>query len=441
MAAITFTSRLDPGTPTINRFINHTFPHSCTSHPTRCRELTYLSYRDNRMNHTRLIFYVPLTGPESAALGLMEFWHNGETISQNTTTRIIKTGQCDPIAVVRVPRIGVYLICASDNYYLELCEVRNRNNVSSAWLSCTAPHSLNQPLTNSSLLSNFAIYISRFFDLYFVYNSVLYHMTHDGAIEGIAHLQTSHCRYVHVAPVNASFLIGHCYEQNQVEAFYFYLDIHQYITISQEDATIAHYHCPNPQQLVTISVFSQPHITQASFQDRGVDMGRFNLNANQVIFAECFQSRNQTHFIYQDSELGVFIKPNISIDLRLRLIRVPDLRCHHDQACKQPLIFNERYLVLTYDMDDIHHQGMAVFDLYRDLNRTLSIVTNSAAQIAFFSDFTKSLVIEDDDNDNKDPDNKHRKSPSPRTLGVAIGVSFLVLILFGVVPLAVTLIR
>lgn len=398
-AAITFASRLNPsGAPTINRFINYSFPHSCTSHPTRCRELTNMSYHENGTNLTRVIFYVPLMGPDSAAaLGLMEFWHDGETISQNITTRIISVrDQCDPVSVVRVPRRGVYLICARDEDFgsLMLCQVISRSNISTAWLRCTAPHSLNQLqprlLANLSLLSNFIIDTS---DLYFVYNSVLYHMTLYGIIEGISYFQTFHCHYVHLAPVNSSYLIGHCYERDQVEAFYFYLDTHQYIPISQGDVTIANYHCPDPQQLVTINVSSQPPITQASYQDGGVDRGRFNLNASQVIFAKCYNSRNETHFIFQDSELGVFIKPNISIDLLSRLVRVSDLHCHDDQPCKQPLIFSDRYLVLTYNMADTRGLGMTVFDLYEDLNITLSLVSDSATQIAFFSKFTKRILV------------------------------------------------
>ena len=446
-AAITFMSRLDPSTPTINQFINYSFPYSCASHPTRCRVLTYLSYRDNSTNHTRLIFFIPLTGPDSASLGLMEFLHDSEMIWPNVTVRNIgnrRIGQCDPVSVVRVPKIGIYMICACGGYSLVLCEVRNSNNVSSALLSCTEPHSLNQLLNNSLLLSNFVVYISRPFDLYFVYNSILYRMTHDGIIEHIAFLQTFHCRYVHLAPVNTSFLIGHCYEQEQVEAFYVNLDRPYYIPVSQGDTTIAHYHCPDPQQFVTISVFSQPPTARASYQDRGVDKGRFNLNASQVIFAECFQSRNQTHFIYQDPGLGVFIKPNISIDLRSRLLQASDLRCHQDQTCKQPLIFSGQYLALTYNsMDDLHCQETTVFDLYRDLNRTLSLVTNSTTQVAFFSEFTKlikSPVSENDDED-KDPDNKVKKLPLPKTIGMATGVPFFVLIILGVSSVAVFLIR
>lgn len=404
-ATITFASRLNSsGAPTlINRFINHSFPLSCTSHPTRCRELMNVSRHENGTNLTRVIFYVPLIGPNSAAaLGLMEFWHDGETISRNITTRIISVGdQCDPVSVVRVPRRGVYLICASDedSGSLRLCQVINRDNVSTARLSCTAPHSLYQLqsrlLANLSQLSNFIIY-SKYFDLYFVYNGVLYHMTRDGAIEGIANnLRTLHCRYVHLARVNGSYLIGHCYERDQVEAFYFYLDIHRYIPISQGDVTtIANYHCPDPQQLVRINVSSQSHVTRASYQDGDVDRGRFNLNASRVIFAECFNSRNETHFIYQDSELGVFIKPNISVGLRSRLVRVSELHCHDDQPCKQPLIFNDRYLVLTYDnMPNTRGLGMIVFDLYEDLNITLSLASDSATQIVFFSKFTKRVLV------------------------------------------------
>jgi hypothetical protein len=282
-----------------------------------------------------------------------------------------------------------------------LCQVGNRNNISTAWLSCTELYPLNQLqsglLANLALLSNFIIdTFGSSFDLYFIYKHVLYRMTRDGSIEGIAnYLQTIHCRHIHLAPVNRSFLIGHCYEDDRVEAFYFNLDTHEYIIISRGDAAIAHYHCPNPQQFVTINVSSQPRVTQASYQDGGVNRGSFNImNASQVMFAECFTSRNQTHFIYQDSELGVFVKPNISVDLLSRLVRVSDPHCLHDQPCKQPLIFNNRYLVLTYDMDDTHGQEMEVFDLYQDLNRTLSLMSDSATQIAFFPEFTKRFLVQ-----------------------------------------------
>ena len=372
-------------------------------------------------------------GPNSAGLGLMEFWHDGETISQNAT-RVITTDQCDPVSVVRIPRIGVYLICASSDYSLKLCEVKNRNNVSSAWLSCTAPHSLNQLLLPTLQLSNFIVYISNpSFDLYFVYNNVLYQMTNNAVTYGIANLQTSKCHYVHLAPVNASFLIGHCYERNQVEAFYFYLDTHDYIPTSQDGATVANYHCPTSQQFVTLYVPSQLRITQASFQDRGVNRGRFNFNASQVTFAECFNSRNQSNFIYQDSELGIFIKPNISIGLHSRLVRVSDLRC---QACKQPLIFNDRYLVIPYDMDDIvYRQGMMVLDLYEELNRTLTLVSdsNSTAQVAFFSEFTKRVPVHM---------NVTRRTPKKKVGALVIAICVVLpFVLLGVIFLVVVLIR
>ena len=375
----------------------------------------------------------------------MEFWHDGETILPYVTVRNIsnrRNGQCDPVSVIRVPKIGIYMICASGGHSLGLCKVRNHNNISNAWLSCIAPDSLGQLLNNLLFLSNFIIHDgSRPFVLYFVYNTTLYRMTHDGTITFLtSYLQMSHCRYVHLAPVNASFLIGHCYEQNQVEALYFNLDRYDHIPVGQEDGTIAHYHCPDPQRLVTISVFSQPHIAQASYQDRGIDRGRFNLNTSQVIFAECFQSRNQTHFIYQDSGLGIFIKPNISIDLRSRLIRVSELRCHQDSACKQPLIFNDRYLVLTYDMDELYHQRMTVFDLYQDLNRTLSLVTDDAAQVALFSEFTKHVLV--NETPTTDPPTT---DPPPKMIGVHVRIIVCVvvsvLIFSGVISLAVFLIR
>ena len=371
----------------------------------------------------------------------MEFWYNGEMISQNTTTRIISdpnSRPCDPVSVLRVPKIGgVYLICVSGDHSLVLCEVMDHNNVSSAWLSCKSPQSLRQQVDNLLLFSNFVIHnATRPFILYFIYSSDIYQMTHYGAVTSITSLQPSfHCRYTHLASVNASFLIGHCYEQDQLQTFYFYLDRGQIIW--QEDAPVAHYHCPNPKQVVTITASSQ-----ASFQDRGIDRGRFNLNTSQVIFAECFNYKNQTHFLYQDSELGVFIKPNISVDLRSRLVRVSDLRCRRDQACKQPLIFDNRYLVLTYDIVDLNHQRMAVFDLRRGLkNRTLSLVTNNTAQIAFVSEFTKHISVID--NDGNTDDDEVRKSPSPKTIGVATGVPgfLVVLALVGITSLALILIR
>ncbi len=448
-AAITFTSRLNPsGAPTINRFINYSFPYSCTSHPTRCRELTYMSSRDNATNHTRMIFYIPLMGPDSAAaLGLMEFWHDGEKILQNITTRIIglNSGQCDPVSVMRIPNIGVYLICASDDLFgsLMLCQVGNRNNISTAELRCTEPHSLNQPqsglLANLALLSNFVIDTSGLhFDLYFVYKNILYHRNRYGTIEGILNFQTFHCHHIHLAPVNRSFLIGHCYKDDRVEAFYFNLDTYQYVIISRGDVTIAHYHCPDPQQFITISVSSQSRVTRASYQDGGVNRGSFNImNASQVIFAKCFTSRNQTHFIYQDSELGVFIKPNISVDLLSSLVRVSDL---HDQPCKQPLIFNNRYLVLTYNVDNTHGQEIEVFDLYEDLNRTsLTLVSDSASQIAFFPEFTKRVLVQINGTQTTTfPPKKIVRAYVHHIVGACVAV-FILFSLLGVISLVVVL--
>ena len=172
-----------------------------------------------------------------------------------------------------------------------------------------------------------------------------------------------------------------------------------------------------------------------------MDRGRFNLNASQVIFAKCYNSRNETHFIYQVSESGVFIKPNISVDLLSRLVLVSDLHCTDNRPCKQPLIFNDRYLVLTYDMNDTRGLGMTVFDLYEDLNITLSLVSDSATQIAFFSKFTKRVLVRINEIQTTDiPPMEIIHAHVGIVIAVCVAI-FLVGVIFLVVVVVVCLIR
>ena len=377
-AAITYASRLNPH-PVTTRFDNFSFPDSCASHPSRCRLLKYV-HPSTSNNYAMLFFYVPLT---ESALGVMQFSYDNTTLHHVKTRAVGMTqSRCHPISVVEVSRT-FYLICASDRQRIMSCEVRNAEDISNVWLSCSTP---GFPI-DVSRLSNFVVYSEfRHRDLYFThYNGIYRTILTRGSVDLVSQLPSiySHCRYLELINSLSTPLIAcYCYLRsnvNQVQMVYFNLDTYTFIQ-QQQTSAVVRYDCPSPGTFVAV-----PNTGSfADFSHRNVYKGSFSITGDSMTFGRCFEFENSTHFIYQDKQRGTFIKPNISVNLQSRIVQLSNLPCH-SAACEQPYVFNNQYILLLLENPNDPDWKLELLNISQDIILTLDVA--HPAQLALISDF------------------------------------------------------
>ena len=339
-ASITYTSRLSPQPVTVP-FHHFSFPSSCSSHPSRCRELMYSS-STNKYNQI-VRFFVPLSG---SSLGVTEFIHDGTKLSLGMNRTIALQGRCSPIAVVKISG-KIRLVCVGDRQRPMSCEVRNGESVDRFSIVCTPPLGY-FPLSNLSLLSNFVAYgINRHEFLYFTYGDEMYAIhpvTY--AVEPLSRLYPtfSHCRHLELVQNSASPQIAsYCYlasDSSQIQVAYFDLNSHSFVSVQSNGPNVVRYDCPSPGTVVEVS----NNGAYASFWRGETLVGSFTIVGDSVKFAECFEYENVTHFVYQDRRLGTFIKPNISVDLQSDVKHLSTLVCH-SPVCERLFVFDDKYVL------------------------------------------------------------------------------------------------
>ena len=384
-AAITYASRLNNHRPVTYRFENYTFPESCSSHPSRCRSLIYSSTSTSD-NYTRLIFYVPLA---EKALGVMELAYDNRTLS-HVVTRAVTTGltrRCSPISMVDISGT-FYVICISDRQQLMSCEVRNSRNVSTLWLSCPMP----EFHINLSRLSNFVLHDARFKDLYFTHeNFMCRKLITSNSVQYLAQLPSSysHCWHLELLDRSEPIIAAYCNlrsDSNKIQSVYFNLNT-QFFTEQMNATKYVRYDCPSQGTFVEVSIAG----AYASYMQRDVYMGSFNIIGSTVTFAICFEFDNATHFLYRDRHLGTFIKPNISVNLQSRVEQLLKGPCQ-SPACEQPLVFKSQFILLLNQTSLSHAQW--TFEV-KDLQRGTIIPNFSVSdpsQVALKSDFVAQLI-------------------------------------------------
>ena len=381
-ASITYASRVNPHPITI-RFENFSYPDSCAFHPSRCRNLTYLSSTTDD-NHTQLIFYVPLT---KSALGVMEFFYDGTTLSHVQTRTVNFPQQCNPISVINFFG-ALHLLCLGNSGqedFVMLCEVRNAMSVKDIWLSCSTPQHI--PF-NLSRLSNFVIYGNRANDvyIYFTYENAMYaKVPLSGHVNFLTYLPRgySYCRHLDFVNNSEPQIASYCYtDTNQIQVVYF--DLNGYSFSEQRNAShVVHYHCPSQQTFIGVAIVG----AFASFWQGERYRGSFNIIGNSVSFARCFEFGGSIHFLYHDKQYGTFIKPHISKNLQATVEQLSLQSCVNP-ACEQPLIFDNRYILVQLENSKLRNWTLRLLDIERAWNQyLLTFNSSSTSQLALISNF------------------------------------------------------
>ena len=313
----------------------------------------------------------------------MEFSYNGTTLAHVGTRSVTVPRRCNPISVVEVSG-AFYLMCISDRQQLMSCKVRNNMTVKKIWLDCSMP----EFNVDISLLSNFISYTgSRSPDLYFTYANSMYRKRLTSSfVEQLNSLSLhySHCRHLDYFNDSVPTIIGYCHNSitNQIQVVYF--DLTHHIFSEQRNASVVvRYHCPSPETFVEVAI----HGAYANFRSRGVYKGSFNIIGNAVTFATCFEFENSTHFLYQDMDLGTFIKPNISSDLQTRILQVSKQGCG-SPACEHPYVIDDKYVLLLLEQSNVHNWTLKLMNIQQDFNRQiLTLNSTNPAQLALIANF------------------------------------------------------
>ena len=383
-AAITYASHFNPH-PITKRFENFSFPDSCAIHPSRCRNLTYLSSTTSD-NHTQLIFYVPLT---KSALGIMEFIYD-ETGLSHVQTRAVSIGpqQCNPISVINFFET-LQLLCLvhrGQQDLIMLCQVKNAKSVKDIWLSCTSPENS----VNLSRLSNFLVYGNRLItaDIYFTYENAMYMKgLLRGPVEILQLLPRGYvyCRHIDFVNNSEPLIASYCYTNaNKIQLVYFNLNGHTFSEQSNASLVVS-YHCPSPQTFIEVATVG----AYASFWHGGRYKGSFYIIGNSVSFARCFEFGGSLHFLYHDERLGTFIKPHISRDLEAKVQQLSLQGCVNP-ACEQPLIFDNRYILVQRENFSLHNWTLQLVDIEQGWNNSLvTFKSSSTSQLALISNFER----------------------------------------------------
>ena len=382
-ASITYASRFNPHPITI-RFENFSYPDSCALHPSRCRNLTYLTSTTDD-NRTQLIFYVPLT---KSALGVMEFVHNRTTLSHVQTRVVDVPEQCSPISVITFFRT-LHLLCLVDSRRIKLCEVGNTMSVKDVWLSCSPPQNI--PRFNLSRLSNFVVYGNGAFAtyIYFTYENAMHAKVPslDGHVNHLSFLPPgyTYCRHLNFVNSSTPLIASYCYtDANQIQVVYFDLIAETFVEQSNASRVVS-YHCPLSETFVEVAIGG----AFASFWQGMKSRGSFNIIGHSVLFARCFEFRGSLHFLYNDERLGTFIKPHISRNLRETVEQLSLQGCVNP-ACEQPMIFENRYILvqLTNFNSQNRKWTLKLVAIERGWNNTLLTFTSSStSQLALISNF------------------------------------------------------
>ena len=377
-AVITYASRFNPH-PITKRFENFSFPDSCAFHPSRCRNLMYLSSTTSN-NNTQLIFYVPLT---KSALGIMEFVYDGIGLSHIQTRAVKIPQQCNPISVINFFG-ALRLLCLGQEDLIMLCEVRNAMSVNDIWLSCSSP----EYAINLSRLSNFIVYGNRPTNahIYFTYENAMYEkISSSGHVNFLASLPPgyTYCRHLDFVSNFNPLIASYCYTNGkQIQVVYFDLNVYTFTEQSNASRVVS-YHCPSPQAFVEVAIVG----AFASFWQGGRSRGSFNIIGNSVSFARCFEFGDSLHFLYHDERLGTFIKPHISTSLRETVEQLSVQGCA-DPVCEQPLIFDNRYILVQRENFSAHKWTLQLVDIERGWNNSLlTFKTTSTSQLALISMF------------------------------------------------------
>ena len=433
-ASITYASRANPH-PISIRFENFSYPDSCAFHPSRCRNLTYLmSTTDD--NHTRLIFYVPLT---KSALGVVEFFYNGTALSHKQTRTVDFPRQCNPISVINFFG-ALRLLCLVNSGrgdFIMLCEVRNAMSVTDIRLSCLSPHHISP--FELSHLSNFFVYGNRAIDayIYFTYKNAMYaKVPSGGGVNFIANLPSgySYCRHLDfVSSSTPQELIAcYCYNTNTNQIQVVYFDLNTDSFLEQRNASqVVRYHCPSQQTFVGVATVG----AFASFWQGESYRGSFHIIGNSVSFGRCFELGGSLHFLYKDEQLGTFIKPNISTNLLITVKQLSLQGCVNP-ACEQPMIFKNRYNILVQlKTSSLRDWTLRLVDMERGWNQSiLSFKSSSTSQLALISDLMRVPI---DPSIATTPGVEEPKSNSAAVISTSATVPTLLVITMVATPLLV----
>ncbi len=434
-ASITYASRANPH-PISIRFENFSYPDSCAFHPSRCRNLTYLTSTTDD-NNTRLIFYVPLT---KSALGVMEFFYNGTALSHIQTRQVDFRQQCNPISVINFFG-ALHLLCLvtrGQEDFIMLCEVRNAMSITEIRLSCLSPQNISP--FELSYLSNFVIYGNRAIDayIYFTYKNAMYaKVPSSGDVHFITYLPRgySYCR--HLDFVNSStpqqLIASYCYNTNvnHIQVVYFDLNVDSFS--EQRNAShVVRYHCPSQQTFIGVATVGE----SANFWQGERYRGSFKILGNSVSFGKCFEFGGSLHFLYHDEQLGTFIKPNVSKNL-LAIVKQLSLQGCVNPACEQPLIFENRYILVQLRNSSLHNWTLQLVDIERGWNQyLLNFKSSSTSQLALISDFMR-VPVDASTATTSDVEEPMAKSNSAAVIGTP--ATFFILLIVIVVTVATPL--
>ena len=432
-ASIMYASRFNPHPITI-RFENFSYPDSCALHPSRCRNLTYLTATTDD-NRTQLIFYVPLM---KSALGVMEFVHNRTTLSHVRTRVVYVPGQCIPISLTNF--FGtLHLLCLVNRRQesiIKLCEVRDAMSIMDVQLSCLPPlYSIISPF-DISRLSNFVVYGNRANNayVYFTYQNAMHaKVPGDALVNILGYLPRgySHCRHLDFVNNSEPQIASYCYtNENQIQVVYFDL-IGHFFSEQSNASGVVRYHCP-PQQtyvgVATIGAF-------ASFWQGKRYRGSFSIIGNSVSFARCFEFRGSLHFLYHDKQYGTFIKPHISENLQATVEQI-SIRSCVNPACEQPLILNNQYILVQLEDSNSHKWTLKLVDMEQGWNQNfLTFTSSSASQLALISDFIHVSML-DASIDPKPDDDSTSKSNSATVIGTSATLPTFFIVLLVIVIVA-----
>jgi hypothetical protein len=372
----------------------------------------------------------------------MEFFHNGTALSHVQTRPVYfpRAQQCNPISVINF--FGVLHLLCLDNSgqedFIMLCEVRNAMSIMEIRLSCLSPQHIMSPF-ELSRLSNFVVYGNRAIDayIYFTYKNAMYAKFPSGDVHFITYLPRgySYCR--HLDFVNSStpqqLIASYCYNTNvnQIQVVYFDLNVDSFS--EQRNAShVVHYHCPSQQAFIGVSTVG----AFASFWQGESYRGSFQIFGNSVSFARCFEFGGSLHFLYHDEQLGTSIKPNISTNLRAPLKQLSLQGCVNP-ACEQPLIFENRYILVQLRNSSLRNWTLRLVDIERGWYQyLLSFKSSSTSQLALISD---SIHVPMDASTTTTSDVNEPKSNSAAVIGTSATLPTFFFMLIVIVTVATPL--
>ena len=309
---------------------DHYLSPECGSHYSRCKELLVV---ETKSTGQRIVLVPILNG-----ILLLELRYNGWEISLTDYQTIEIAFGCSPTAIFKILS-SIFTICLNlQTRYLTLLEI-DLNIASIKDTEITSPLLLFNELNDPPKLSNFVLAdLDTDAESQLIYFSTAGYMY---AIIPFSYLYSDSGKLAFCTQADSIVradqwtLIAYCNDDSTVYYDMFYNDWINQTEYTERGKT---YVCPNNPD-VHLAVYPASYIQYGLWSQNSLE--NFNIPGMKFDSGECFGAKNNSLFVYNDKDAGVYVLETSSSTL----IQLSPRPCP-DSHCEPLMVFDNRYVVI-----------------------------------------------------------------------------------------------